>query len=60
MAATVAAAVEAEAEVPRRRSQETLGAALEMVVAEVTVKAAVVVAVVNHEEHELHLHTNSW
>lgn len=59
-AATVAGAVEAGA--ARRRSQETLGAALEMVVPEVTVKAevVVVVAVVNLEEHELHLHTNSW
>jgi len=56
--ATVAA--ELEAEQARRRSQETLGAALGMVVAEVTVKTEVVVAAANLEEHELHSLMNSW
>ena len=57
-AATAAAALEAD--LAKRRSQETLGAALGMVVPEVTVKTEVVVAAANLEEHELHSHTNSW
>jgi len=56
--ATVAA--ELEAEQARRRSQETMGAALGMVVPEVTVKTEVVVAAANLEEHELHSRMNSW
>jgi DNA/RNA endonuclease YhcR with UshA esterase domain len=56
--ATAAAALEAEQ--ARRRSQETLGEASGMVVPEVTVKMEVVLAAENLEEHELHLHTNSW
>lgn len=56
--ATVAA--ELEAEQARRRSRETLGAALEMVVPEVMVKTEVVVAAANLEEHELHSRMNSW
>jgi len=58
MVATVAA--ELEAEQARRRSQETLGAALGIVVPEVTVKTEVAVAAVNLEEHELHSRMNSW
>jgi len=58
MVATVVA--ELEAEQARRRSQETLGAALGRVVPEVTVKTEVVVAAVNLEEHELHSRMNSW
>lgn len=58
MVATVVA--ELEAEQARRRSQETLGAALGIVVPEVTVKTEVVVAAVNLEEHELHSRMNSW
>ena len=57
--ATVAAELEAE-QARRRRSQETLGAALGMVVPEVTVKTEVVVAAANLEEHELHSRMNSW
>ena len=56
--ATVAAELEAEQE--RRRSQETLAAALGMVAPEVTVKTEVVVAAANLEEHELHSRMNSW
>lgn len=54
------AAAELGAAQARRRSQETLEAALGTVVPEVTVKTEVVVAAVNLEEHELHLRMNSW
>jgi cytidine deaminase len=61
-ATTAATVAGAEVGAARRRSRGTLGAALEMVVMEVTVKAevVVVVAVVNLEERELRSHTNSW